>query len=102
MRPSRPFSGSPLLREISVQCSPPSVLLNSPEPGPPDDIWYSLRYASHIAAYITFGLLRSMEMSIAPVLSSRKSTFFHVFPPSVDLNTPRSALGTAYLPKLAT
>ena len=46
--------------------------------------------------------MRSSEMSTAPVFSSRKSVFFQVFPPSVLLKTPRSALGAPYLPKLAT
>ena len=95
-------AGRPGLRVISVQVSPPSVLLNKPLPGPPLDIWYSLRYASHSAAYITFGLERSNAMSMAPVFSSRNSTFFHVVPPSVLLNTPRSGLGTLYLPNDAT
>src|SRR5215471_8016123 len=73
MRPTTPL-GIPGLRVISCHVSPPSVDLNSPDPGPPDDIWYSMRYASHIAAYSTFGFVRSTEMSIAPVLSSRYRT----------------------------
>src|SRR3954451_21493350 len=89
--PTRP-DGSPGLRVISVQCSPPSVDLNRPLPGPPLDIEYSTRNASHIAANITSGLLRSMAMSTAPVLSSRNSTLRHVLPPSAVLNTPRSLL----------
>src|SRR6188474_560647 len=94
--------GRPALRVISVHVSPPSVDLKRPLPGPPLDIWYSTRNASHRAAYITFGFLRSIEMSTAPVLSSRKSVFFQLFPPSVLLNTPRSALGAPYLPNEAT
>src|SRR5262245_45312673 len=82
--PSTP-AGRPGARVISVHVSPPSVDLNSPLPGPPLDIVYSLRYASHIAAYITFGLCGSIEMSTAPVLGPRSRTFFHVFPPSVVL-----------------
>ena len=46
MRPTSP-AGIPVLRVISLHVSPPSVLLNRPLPGPPLDIWYSLRYASH-------------------------------------------------------
>src|SRR6266576_877023 len=79
--------GRPGLRVISVHVSPPSVLLNRPLPGPPDDIWYSVRYASHSAAYMTLGLVRSIAMSTAPVLSSRKSTLRQLRPPSVLLNT---------------
>ena len=86
-----PF-GSPGLRVISFHVSPPSVDLKRPLPGPPLDIWYSTRYASHNAANITFGFLRSMAMSTAPVLPLRNSTFFHVLPPSVVLKTPRSSL----------
>src|SRR6267378_6419431 len=70
MRPTTP-DGNPGLRVISVHVSPPSVLLNRPLPAPPLDIWNSLRYASHIAAYMTLGLWRSMEMSIAAVLGFR-------------------------------
>ncbi len=101
MRPTSP-DGMPGLRVISVHVSPPSVLLNSPLPGPPDDIWYSLRYASHNEAYSTLGLLRSMTMSMAPDLSSRKRTRRQVLPPSVLLKTPRSWLGTEYFPNDAT
>ena len=101
MRPTTPV-GMPGRRVISVHVSPPSVDLKRPEPGPPLSILYSFRYACHSAAYRTFGFDRSTEMSIAPVLSSRYSTFRQVRPPSVVLNTPRSALGAAWKPKAAT
>src|SRR5450759_836303 len=99
--PSRPV-GSPGLWVISVQCSPPSIDLNKPLPGPPLDIEYSTRKASQSAANMTFGLCGSIAMSTAPVLLSRNSTLRQVLPPSVLLNTPRSSLGTLYLPKSAT
>src|SRR6516225_7958190 len=92
--PSVPL-GRPGLREISNQWSPPSVDLNSPLPGPPDDISQELRNASHSPAYSTCGLLGSRMSSIAPVLSSRKRIRSQVFPPSFDRNTPRSAFGRA-------
>src|SRR5215510_7239312 len=92
MRPNTP-DGRPDARLISVHVSPPSVDLNNPLPGPPLDIWYSTRYASHRPANITLGLRRSIAMSIPPVLLSRKSTFFQVLPPSVVLKMPRSSLG---------
>src|SRR5712672_573855 len=57
IRPTMP-RGRPGFRVISVHVSPPSVLLNRPLPGPPDDIWYSVRYASHNAAYMTLGFVR--------------------------------------------
>src|SRR5688572_25560576 len=101
MRPTTP-AGRPGRRVISVQVSPPSVDLNSPLPGPPLDIVYSLRKASQSAAYRMLGFDRSTERSMAPVLLSRNSTFRHVRPPSVVLNTPRSSLGEAWNPKAAT
>src|SRR5690242_1282061 len=101
MRPTTP-DGIPGLRVISVHVSPPSVLLNRPLPGPPLDMWYSLRYASHSAAYITCGFVLSIVMSIAPLLSSRYSTRRHVLPPSELLYTPRCVLGTLYFPNTAT
>ena len=101
MRPIMP-AGMPGLRVMSVQVSPPSVDLNRPLPGPPLDIVYSVRNASHIAAKITLGLLRSIQRSTAPVLLSRKRTLRHVAPPSVLLNTPRSAFGTPCWPNAAT
>ena len=45
MRPTIPSCGMPGFRVISVQLSPPSVLLNIPLPGPPEDAVYSLRKA---------------------------------------------------------
>jgi hypothetical protein len=47
--PSMP-RGKPWLREISVHVRPPSVDLNSPEPGPPEDMPHGLRHASQSAA----------------------------------------------------
>jgi hypothetical protein len=73
-----PLGGQALVAGELRPVSPPSVLLNSPLPGPPLDIWYSLRYASHSAAYMTSGLLRSIAMSTAPVFASRKRTLRHV------------------------
>ena len=77
--------GNPGLRVISVQCSPPSVDLYKPLPGPPLDIEYSTRKASQSAAYITFGLCGSIEMSMPPDFASLNNTRRHVLPPSVDL-----------------
>gem|GEM_PF-4447973 len=92
----------PGLRVISFHVSPPSVLLNRPLPGPPLDMVYSVRKASHMAAYMMSGFVRSMLMSIAAVLSSRYSTLRQLLPPSVLLKTPRSAFGTENLPNDAT
>jgi hypothetical protein len=38
------------------------------------------------------GLVASIDNSDAPVRSSTKSTFFHVAPPSMDLNTARARM----------
>src|SRR4051812_9190967 len=94
--------GRPGLRVISVHVSPALVLLNKPLPGPPLDIVYSSRNASHIAAKMIFGFFGSIEMSIAAVLLSRNSVRFHVLPPSVLLYTPRFSLGALSLPNAAT
>src|SRR3954463_5560519 len=64
MRPMVP-DGSPEFLVISVHVSPPSVDLKRPEPEPPLDIVYSLRYASHSAAYMTFGVERANARSMA-------------------------------------
>src|SRR5919107_674136 len=88
IRPTTP-EGSPGLRVISRHVSPPSVDLKRPLPGPPLDIWYSIRYASHSAANITLGLRRSICTSTAPVLLSRNSLRCQVVPPSLRLQTHR-------------
>src|SRR2546425_914263 len=51
-----------------------------------------LRSRRDIHAYRTFGLPGCSSTSIAPTLSDKKSTLRQVWPPSVVLNTPRSAL----------
>src|SRR3989442_4012990 len=92
MLPSRP-DGNPGLCVSSVQCSPPSVDLKIPPPGPPDTSCHGLRCACQKAAYRTSGLDGSRTRSEIPVESFRNSTLFHVLPPSVVLYTPRSAFG---------
>ena len=88
---------------ISVHVSPPSVDLNRPLPGPPLDICHSLRYASHSAAYMTFGLCGSIEMSTAPVLAS---AIEHLAPRLAAVgalvDAALFAVGTPYFPKSAT
>src|SRR5256712_5911528 len=97
MLPSRP-GGSPGLCVSSVQCSPPSVDLKIPPPGPPDTSCHGLRCACQKAAYSTSGLDGSRTRSEIPVESLRNSTLFHVLPPSVALYTPRSAFGPKACP----
>src|SRR5512146_259576 len=70
--------GNPGLRVISVQCSPPSVVLKMPPPAPPLIRSHGLRPACQSAAYRTSGLLGSITSSIAPVESLRKRIRFQV------------------------
>src|SRR5881409_2712858 len=85
--------GSPSLRVISFQVSPPSVDLKSPEPGPPLDMYDGPRRARHIAAYRMRGLAGSMARSTAAAESERNSILAQVLPPSFERNTPRSGFG---------
>ena len=87
---------------ISAHVSPASSDLNRPLPGPPLDIVYSRRNASHSAAKTTFGLRGSIATSTAPLLSSLKSVLLQVLAPSVVLYTPRAWLGALILPNAAT
>src|SRR3954463_13778650 len=48
------------------------------------------------------GFAGSMARSTAPAESERNSTLSHVLPPSLDRNTPRSALGPNAWPSTAT
>src|SRR5678816_3942101 len=51
-----------------------------------------------IHAYTTFGLPGCTSTSIAPSVSDRYSTFFHVAPPSIVLKMPRSLLALKMSP----
>src|SRR5258706_1140563 len=73
-----------------------------PLPGPPPLKPHALRWRWYIAAYSVSGVRGSITRSVAPVLSSTNSDFVHVAPPSVVLNTPRSALGPQRWPTAAT
>src|SRR4029077_19501957 len=82
------FSGSPwlLVGAISLQWSPPSVLLNNPLPGPPERNVHPWRRKSHMEANIVFGscgLEASMPHPVEAFVPAK--TFFHVVPPSVVL-----------------
>src|SRR5579862_3225786 len=77
------------------QFLPPSVDLKIPPFVPA----YSLPNSqgacrdSHSEAYSTYGCAKSIVISEAPVFSSTYKDLFQVWPPSVETNTPRSALG---------
>ncbi len=94
--------GSPSLRVISVQLSPPSVDLNMPLPGPPLSSAYGMRRTCHRAAYSTRGFEGSIIRSTAPVFSSRYRIRSHVCPPSLERYTPRCSLGPKMCPRAAT
>jgi hypothetical protein len=55
-----------------------------------------------MAANSLFGLPGSVARSAAPVRGSTYSTFLQVLPPSVVLNTPRSAFSPHAWPMAAT
>src|SRR5262245_12159602 len=81
----------------SVPCrhvAPPSMDLQMPPLVPPNDppSMYDC-CCCQSAAYTVFGSLGSMRTSFALVYSSLYNTFWKLRPPSVERNTPRSALG---------
>ena len=80
--PTRPV-GIPGLRVMSVQVSPPSVLLNSPVVGPPLSSSHGYVTWWFRAAMITFGFVESMARSTAPVVSPLYRIRSQVLPPSV-------------------
>ena len=96
------LSGMPGLKVISFQVSPPSIVFHRPLRPPPAFIPHGVRWNLHIDANRMRGFDGSMVRSVAPVESLRKSTFFHVLPPSVVRNTPRSAFGPNAWPIAAT
>src|SRR3954469_7457200 len=82
------FSGSPFAfcAVSSVQCSPPSVDLNSPLPGPPERNVHPARLKSHIPANTVPGSVLLDDIIAQPVAGfAPASTFRHVFPPSLVL-----------------
>src|SRR5260370_10416956 len=102
--PIRPSGrgGKPWLPVMSVQVSPPSVLFHSPLAPPPAENPHGKRCAFHIAPYSTLAFAGSRTRSMAPVASSTNSTFAHVFPPSLERNTPRGGLRPKAWPMAAT
>src|SRR5262245_23018301 len=100
MRPQTPL-GSPSPVSF-VQLSPPSTDFQRLPPGPPLSRLHGVRNACQKPAKSTRGFVESIARSTAPVLSSTKSTFCHVAPPSFDRKTPRSGLGPNVWPSAAT
>src|SRR5689334_12142109 len=80
-------SGRPGLRVISVQWSPPSVVLKSPLPFPPDESIHGVRPACHNPAYKTLALFGSITRSTTPVESLRNKILSQVLPPSLERKT---------------
>src|SRR6516165_2677187 len=100
MRPSEPVGRPGLERRVHV--SPASVDFQMPLPGPPPFMQHALRRRWYVEAYRILALVGSITRSFAPVSSSTVRTAFHVLPPSVVLNTPRSPPGPHRLPVAAT
>src|SRR5262245_16952707 len=99
IRPTSPF-GSPPLSLIHV--APPSRVRKIALPVPPPLKPHAARCRWYIAAYTVSGSRGSIARSVAPVFASTKSTFFHVWPPSTVLKTPRSSFGPHRWPAAAT
>src|SRR5262249_36584017 len=93
--------GSPSPSTFS-QLSPPSVERLSWLPGPPLSKLHGRRITCQKPAYRTRGFVGSIASSEAPVLSSSYATLSQLLPPSVERNTPRSALGPKAWPCTAT
>ena len=84
MRPMIGLSGSPL--PVSrVQVFAPSVVFQSPLPGPPPLKPQGWRRRWYDAASSTFGFEGSMTTSVNPVSLSMNLVFVQVLPPSVVL-----------------
>src|ERR1700756_219827 len=95
------FSGKPLaLAGVnSVQCSPASVDLKSPLPGPPERNVHASRRKSHMEAYKVFGSLPARLIMPQPVdLLAPANTLRQVLPPSLVLYTPPSVLSSQACP----
>ena len=84
--------GMPGLNVISFQVSPPSVVFHMPLRPPPGSCTTACAGTSTSTRRGCAGWWGRCQV-VAPVESSTNSTFFHVFPPSVVRNTPRSAFG---------
>ena len=80
--------GRPLF--ILFQFSPPSTLLYSAVPGPPSINAATFLCLCQLAKYKMFGFSGLITRSVTPVHSFISSLFSHDFPPSTDLNKPRS------------
>ena len=89
IRPKFPF-GKPSLSVNFFQVLPPSCVICNEDPSPPELKNQGSRLCSHMATNSLFGFVGSMTMSATPVLLFVNNILFHVFPPSVVLNTPRS------------
>src|SRR5512143_3421804 len=70
--------------------------------GPPLNIAHVCITTCHAPANKTFGLRTSIVSPEHPVFSSTNSTCFHVLPPSVVRNTPRSCCGPVARPSAQT
>src|SRR5579875_245820 len=83
--------GNPLVRCVHVR--PLSCERYTPLPGPPLSSAQVRPVTCHVPASTVSGLPGSMLSPLQPVCSLTKSVRFHVLPPSVVRNTPRSCCG---------
>src|SRR5690348_10062058 len=84
------------------QVAPVSRDTYTPLPGPPLNMAHVCMTTSHVPAKSTPGLVASIERPEQPVFSLTNSTRFHVVPPSVVRNTPRSSCGPVARPSAQT
>src|SRR6056297_3206295 len=82
--------GRPSSAVIFFQVLPPSCVICSPLPSPPELKNQGSLLCSHMAAINLLGFVGSMTKSATPVLLFTNKTFSQVSPPSVVLKTPRS------------
>src|SRR5579863_2587871 len=84
-----------------VHVAPPSVDFQSALSGPPPLYPHHVLRRLNEDAYTMRGLDGSIATSLNPVSSLMYFRFFHVFPPSVDRNRPRSLFGPNKCPGAA-
>ena len=85
------ISGKPSVNLVHV--FPSSIDFQIADPLPPLETVQGYLRCSQEVAYRMRGLFISIDKEAIPVLSLINKTRFQLFPPSVDLYTPRSVFG---------
>src|SRR5262245_5310630 len=88
-----PTGGRGIPVSTRFQFVPPSCVMYTPLDGPPLYSCHVRCNSCHAPATSVFGSFASIDSAEQPVSAFTKSDGFHVVPPSVDLNTPRSCCG---------